>query len=101
MHFRPDGQARTGRDVDRNARLHCWSARHPVPGPLREIAMATRMAAVVLLLALAACGLPANVVVLIPDENGTIGKVVVREGASTAELDKPFASVDAGSAGSL
>ncbi len=63
--------------------------------------MTTRILALVLLLALTACGLPANVVVLIPDENGTTGKVVVREGASTAELDKPLASVNAGSEGSL
>jgi outer membrane protein OmpA-like peptidoglycan-associated protein len=63
--------------------------------------MTPRMVALVLLLALTACGLPANVVVLLPDESGTTGKVVVQEGASTAQLDKPLASVDAGSEGSL
>jgi outer membrane protein OmpA-like peptidoglycan-associated protein len=57
--------------------------------------------ALVLLLALTACGLPANVVVLIPDENGTVGRVVIHEGASTAELDKPLAAVNAGSEASL
>ena len=57
--------------------------------------------ALVSLLALAGCGLPGNVVVLIPDESGTVGKVVVHEGASTAELDQPLAAADAGSEASL
>lgn len=59
--------------------------------------MTTRILPLVLLFALAGCGLPANVVVVIPDENGTIGKVAVRNGANSAELDKPFAAVNAGS----
>jgi OmpA-OmpF porin, OOP family len=63
--------------------------------------MAMRMVALVLLLTLVGCGLPANVVVLLPDENGSVGKVVVHEGATTAELDKPLATVNAGSEGSL
>jgi OmpA-OmpF porin, OOP family len=63
--------------------------------------MTTLIMPLVLLLALAGCGLPANVVVLIPDENGTVGKVAVREGASTAELDRPLAAVNAGSETSL
>ena len=54
-----------------------------------------------LLLALTGCGLPANVVVLLPDENGTVGKVAVHEGGSTAELNKPLAAVNAGSEASL
>jgi outer membrane protein OmpA-like peptidoglycan-associated protein len=63
--------------------------------------MTLRMMALVSLLALTGCGLPANVVVLVPDENGTVGKVAVHEGASTAELDRPLAAVDAGSEASL
>jgi peptidoglycan-associated lipoprotein len=59
--------------------------------------MTTLIMLLVLLLALAGCGLPANVVVLIPGENGTVGKVAVREGASTTELDRPLAAVNAGS----
>jgi OOP family OmpA-OmpF porin len=57
--------------------------------------------AAALLLALAGCGLPANVVVLLPDENGTVGKVAVHEGGSTAELTRPLAAVNAGSEASL
>jgi outer membrane protein OmpA-like peptidoglycan-associated protein len=60
-----------------------------------------RSLVLVLLLTLTACGLPANVVILIRDESGSVGKVVVREGAATAELDQPLAAVDAGSAVSL
>ena len=63
--------------------------------------MTMRVMALVLLLALTGCGLPANVVILLPDENGTLGKVAVHEGASTAELDRPLAAVNAGSEASL
>ena len=63
--------------------------------------MTVRLIALVLLLALAGCGLPANVVILIPDENGTVGKLAVHEGASTAELDRPLAAVNAGSEASV
>jgi outer membrane protein OmpA-like peptidoglycan-associated protein len=65
--------------------------------------MRTMLRGMALLLsgALTGCGLPANVVVLIPDENGGVGKVVVAEGASTAQLDKALAAVNAGSATSL
>ena len=45
--------------------------------------------------------LPASVVVLLPDENGTVGEVAVHEGARTTELDKPFAAVNGASAESL
>jgi outer membrane protein OmpA-like peptidoglycan-associated protein len=55
----------------------------------------------VLLLALTGCGLPANVVVLLPDENGTVGKAAVHEGGATAQLYKPLAAVNAGSESSL
>jgi outer membrane protein OmpA-like peptidoglycan-associated protein len=63
--------------------------------------MTLRIMALLAMLALTGCGLPANVVVLIPDENGTVGKVAVREGASTAELDRPLAAVNAGSEASV
>jgi outer membrane protein OmpA-like peptidoglycan-associated protein len=59
--------------------------------------MTTRIFSLFLLVALADCGLPANVVVLVPDENGTIGKVAVHKGGNTTELDRPFAAVNAGS----
>ena len=42
--------------------------------------MTVRIMAPALLLALTGCGLPANVVVLFPDENGAVGKVTVHEG---------------------
>ncbi len=63
--------------------------------------MTMRVLAPALLLALTGCGLPANVVILLPDENGRVGKVAVHEGGSTAELDKPLAAVNAGSEASL
>jgi OOP family OmpA-OmpF porin len=63
--------------------------------------MTARAVALALLSALTGCGLPANVVVLLPDENGTVGKVAVHEGGSTAELVKPLAAVNAGSEASL
>jgi hypothetical protein len=58
--------------------------------------MKTRIPALLAILALTGCGLPANVVVLIPDENGIVGKIAVHEGASTAELDRPLAAVNSG-----
>ena len=54
-----------------------------------------------LLLALTGCGLPANVVILLPDEDGSVGKATVQEGAQSAHLDKPLSAVDAGSESSL
>jgi outer membrane protein OmpA-like peptidoglycan-associated protein len=63
--------------------------------------MTMRVMALVLLLTLTACGLPANVVVLLPDENGSVGKVAVHAGTSSAELVKPLAAVNAGSEVSL
>jgi hypothetical protein len=63
--------------------------------------MKMRIMALLATLALTGCGLPANVVVLIPDENGMVGKIAVHEGASTAELDRPLAAVNAGSETSL
>jgi outer membrane protein OmpA-like peptidoglycan-associated protein len=61
----------------------------------------TRAMAPALLFALTGCGLPANVVVLLPDENGAVGRIAVHEGGSTAELAKPLAAVNAGSEASL
>jgi len=63
--------------------------------------MRTRTLAPALLLALTSCGLPANVVVLLPDEDGTVGAAIVHEGGSTAELAKPLAAVNTGAESSL
>jgi outer membrane protein OmpA-like peptidoglycan-associated protein len=57
--------------------------------------------ALALSLVLTGCGLPANVVVLLPDESGTVGKVAVHEGSNTAELARPLAAVNAGSEASV
>ncbi|HYM01774.1 MAG TPA: OmpA family protein [Stellaceae bacterium] len=56
--------------------------------------MIGRAAALALLMALAACGLPRNLVVLIPDESGATGKAIVSGGGRQAELDQPFALVE-------
>jgi peptidoglycan-associated lipoprotein len=56
--------------------------------------MKSRVAALAILLLLAACGLPRNMVVLIPDENGAVGKAIVSNDGRTAELDRPFAIVE-------
>ena len=48
--------------------------------------MIARVIAAALPLAMSGCGLPADVVVLIPDESGTVGEVIVHEGTSTADL---------------
>lgn len=51
------------------------------------------LAAVLLLLLLAGCGgLPANVVVLLPDDDGHTGRVAVRNAAGHVDLDQPFAA---------
>ncbi|HEY8288875.1 MAG TPA: hypothetical protein VIG49_06375, partial [Acetobacteraceae bacterium] len=42
---------------------------------------------------LAGCALPRNVVVLIPNEDGGVGKVTVGQGASQTELSAPNAAV--------
>jgi hypothetical protein len=44
--------------------------------------MKMRILTLALLLALTGCGLPTNLVVLLPDENGGVGKVAVHEGAA-------------------
>ena len=63
--------------------------------------MSMRVMALALLLVLTGCGLPANVVVLLPDEKGTVGKVAVHEGSNTAELERPLAAVNTGSEASV
>ncbi len=63
--------------------------------------MTMRLKASAVLLALSGCGLPANIVILLPDENGEVGEAVVHEGGSTAQLDKPLTAVDTGSEASL
>ncbi|MBV9687386.1 MAG: OmpA family protein [Alphaproteobacteria bacterium] len=55
----------------------------------------------ILLLALTSCGLPADVVVLLPDEDGSVGKATVQEGGSAAHLENPLSAVNAGSEASL
>ncbi|HXT79923.1 MAG TPA: OmpA family protein [Acetobacteraceae bacterium] len=49
--------------------------------------------ALLLALMLAACGLPRNVVVLIPDQDGGVGKVTVAQDKNRTELSKPDAAV--------
>jgi peptidoglycan-associated lipoprotein len=44
-------------------------------------------------LTLSACGLPGNVVVLLPNENGTVGHVIVRANGGSADLTQPLAAV--------
>ena len=57
----------------------------------------TRRTALTSLLALTSCGLPANVVVLLPDENGAVGKVAVHAENGSAELVDPLEAVSVGS----
>ncbi|HVJ55937.1 MAG TPA: OmpA family protein [Aliidongia sp.] len=53
-----------------------------------------RLLAFAALLLLASCGLPGNVVVLLPDENGAVGKVTVQQAGGTATLDQPLEAVE-------
>jgi len=46
------------------------------------------------LLLLAACGLPGNVVVLMPDEDGAVGKAEVRNAGGSVTLDQGLAAVE-------
>ena len=55
--------------------------------------MRARWLALSLTLLLAACGLPGNVVVLMPDDDGHVGSVVVANAAGRTELDKPLTAV--------
>jgi OOP family OmpA-OmpF porin len=56
--------------------------------------MIARVAVFPMLLLLAACGLPGNVVVLIPDENGNVGKAIVSNDGKAVDLDGPFAGAE-------
>ena len=57
--------------------------------------MIARIGIFALFLLLAACsGLPGNVVVLIPDENGDVGKAMVTSKGSTVALDGAFAGAE-------
>jgi adhesin transport system outer membrane protein len=59
--------------------------------------MMRRILAFALLLPLAACGgLPANVVVLLPDEDGHTGRVLVHDAAGQVDLGQPLADTDLG-----
>jgi outer membrane protein OmpA-like peptidoglycan-associated protein len=49
-----------------------------------------RILALGLIVALNACGLPSNVVVLIPDEPGTVGKISVERDHAKDELSVPY-----------
>ena len=53
-----------------------------------------RFLALCLLIALSACGLPANVVVLLPDEGGTVGAVSVDRNNTKEDLSVPYAATD-------
>lgn len=55
--------------------------------------------ALVFVVALAGCALPANVIVLIPDEGGSVGKVVVTKDGTPEELSGPYAAVGTGNGG--
>jgi outer membrane protein OmpA-like peptidoglycan-associated protein len=52
-----------------------------------------------LALMLAACGLPRNVVVLIPDQDGGVGKVTVAQGKDQTALSKQDAAVGSAAEG--
>jgi outer membrane protein OmpA-like peptidoglycan-associated protein len=54
--------------------------------------MLMRIPALFLLAALSACGLPQNVVVLIPDEGGTVGKILVEHDNKKDELSVPYSA---------
>jgi outer membrane protein OmpA-like peptidoglycan-associated protein len=58
--------------------------------------MRKNMLAIYPVLILGACGLPANVVVLVPDEGGMVGKIVVANDGEKQELSEPYAAIDTG-----
>ena len=60
--------------------------------PVRS-ARLRQAAALVGLTLLASCGLPRNVVVLLPDEDGHVGGAVINAEGGQAELSKPLAAV--------
>lgn len=54
--------------------------------------MLMRLLALFLLVTLSACGLPKNVVVLIPDEGGSVGKILVEHDNRKDELSTPYSA---------
>lgn len=54
--------------------------------------MIARVAVFVMVLLMAGCGAPGNVVVLIPDETGAVGKVSVQNQGAAVALDTAFAA---------
>jgi outer membrane protein OmpA-like peptidoglycan-associated protein len=64
---------------------------------MRNRTISQFVASVGLLIGLAACSLPTNVVVLIPDEGGTVGKVEVDKSGVQNELSNAYAAVGTGS----
>ena len=57
--------------------------------------MLKQIIALAFLLALSAC-LPPNVVVLVPDEGGTVGQIAVTKGGVTEQLSQPYATIGTG-----
>jgi outer membrane protein OmpA-like peptidoglycan-associated protein len=58
--------------------------------------MSKRLIAMGTAAVLTACGLPANVVVLIPDEGGTVGGVAVADHGAQVELSAPYEAIGTG-----
>lgn len=59
-------------------------------------------AAILALVALASCAPKPDLIVLLPEEDGKVGKVAVEtEGGGSTLLDKPYASVTVGAGGAL
>ena len=58
--------------------------------------MSKRLIAMGIAAVLTACGLPANVVVLIPDEGGTVGGVAVADHGVQVELSAPYEATGTG-----
>ena len=48
---------------------------------------------------LAACGLPGNVIVLMPDDNGSVGTITVANAGGTVQLDQKLQAVETRSGG--
>jgi peptidoglycan-associated lipoprotein len=56
--------------------------------------MIARVLSLACLLLVAACGLSDNVVILMPDENGGVGRAMVRNADRSVELNRPYAAVE-------
>ena len=63
--------------------------------------MQIRIVAFAAVLLLAACGLPANVAVLLPEEDGTVGQAIVSTPDSNVPLGAAYAAVGKRTLGSL